>query len=479
MPAAEANFDGLVGPTHNYAGLSPGNLASQKHAGSVASPKTAALQGLAKAMRLSETGFVQHVLPPHERPNIRFLRRHGFGGSDDNAIIERAAREAPGLLSAACSASSMWAANAATVSPSADTADGRVHLTPANLAFNPHRCQEPRQSERILRAIFADEGRFCVHECLAMTPVMFDEGAANHTRLTGAGLGGHGGPGVELFVHGKDGLEHRSGVMEPTRLPPRQSADACFALARSHGLDESRTVFARQHPGAIDAGVFHNDVISVGNGNVLFVHERAYADQELVLAECREKLKRATGEDLVVIEVAEDDVTLDDCVTTYLFNSQLLTLPSGHGLDDEVEEDRADLGGKMMLFGPQECAEHSGVRDLVERIVADPANPIAEGVFIDVRESMRNGGGPACLRLRVVLTDEEQAALSGDTRLTHAKYGQLTGWVEKHYRDELAPGDLADPKLLIESRDALDELTRILGLGSVYPFQGAGPDTSG
>jgi len=32
---------------------------------------------------------------------------------------------------------------------------------------------------------------------------------------------------------------------------------------------------------------------------------------------------------------------------------------------------------------------------------------------------------------------------------------------------------LRDPQLLIESRTALDELTQILKIGSVYPFQQA------
>src|SRR5205823_13218009 len=129
MPAmAEINFDGIPGPTHNYAGLARGNLAAEKHARMVANPRAAALQGLAKMRALSARGIPQAVLPPHERPCVAALRALGFAGTD-NSILTRAAREAPQLLTACSSAAPMWAANAATVSASADTADRRVHFT--------------------------------------------------------------------------------------------------------------------------------------------------------------------------------------------------------------------------------------------------------------------------------------------------------------------------------------------------------------
>ena len=91
--------------------------------------------------------------------------------------------------------------------------------------------------------------------------------------------------------------------------------------------------------------------------------------------------------------------------------------------------------------------------------------------YLDVRESMRNGGGPACLRLRVPMTDAEAAALGASVLFTEALDAALTKWVQAHYRDRLLPSDLADPALAREGLAALDELTRILGLGSVYDFQ--------
>ncbi|HWU15518.1 MAG TPA: N-succinylarginine dihydrolase, partial [Caulobacter sp.] len=51
---------------------------------------------------------------------------------------------------------------------------------------------------------------------------------------------------------------------------------------------------------------------------------------------------------------------------------------------------------------------------------------------------------------------------------------RLNAWAERRYRDRLAPADLADPSLIVESREALDELTAILDLGGdFYPFQRA------
>ncbi len=453
MTTREANFDGIVGPTHNYAGLSPGNIASEANAGAESRPRDAALQGLAKAKRLADAGLDQYVLPPLARPDIAALRRIGFTGSDAQ-VLERAAREAPHALAAACSASAMWAANAATVSPSPDTADARVHLTPANLAFNRHRALEPAQTTAILRAIFADDQRFAVHDPLDPTPRLFDEGAANHTRLCAR----HGDPGVELFCFGRPagaGCDLDCGIR---KHPARQGEDASAAVARLHGV--RRAVFARQNPDAIDAGVFHNDVISVGNEDVLLLHEAAYDDNDAVIAALRD----AMGENpLTVFTVSADELSVDDAVKTYLFNSQLITLPENedHGI-------HPDGHGRMMLVAPSEVEEHAGAR--VDRLLAEV--PQVGGVaFVDVRESMRNGGGPACLRLRVAMNDAERAALRGRTRLDDALYDELVAWARTHYRETLHPEELGDPALLTESRDALEALSRILQLGSIYPFQ--------
>lgn len=267
--AFEVNFDGLVGPTHNYSGLAVGNVASMSHVGLVSNPKEGALQGLLKMKSLMDAGYVQGVLPPQQRPDVGALRDLGFSGSNSE-VLARAAKEAPQLLRAVCSASSMWTANAGTITPSVDAPDSRVHFTPANLQSSFHRYLEPQTTGRVLQAIFRDEQCFAHHPVLPATPAFSDEGAANHTRLCGE----YGEPGVHLFVYGRQAFgDVRSGEQEPKRYPARQTLEASQAVARQHGLTEAQTVFAQQHPDAIDAGVFHNDVIAVGNGPVLLYHE--------------------------------------------------------------------------------------------------------------------------------------------------------------------------------------------------------------
>ena len=438
----EFNFDGIPGPTHNYSGLATGNVASAHNAGLVANPREAALQGLAKMRALQSRGFPQAVLPPHERPFLPALRALGFAG-DDAAILRRAATEAPALLAACSSAAAMWVANAATVSPSADTADGRVHFTPANLAAHFHRSLEAPTTTAVLRAIFSDSARFAVHDPLPAAPQLGDEGAANHTRFAPDATA----PGVEFFVYGRHGF---GGGMAPTRYPARQTSDAFAAIARRHGLSPARTVFAQQNPAAIDAGVFHNDVIGVGQGSVLFCHERAYVDQRAVLAD----LAARVGPAFTPIVVHERDVGLTEAVATYLFNSQLLARPDG----------------RLLLVAPAECRENARVDVYLNALVAS-GGPIAEVLTFDLKQSMKNGGGPACLRLRVALSDNERAAVGANVFLDDTLASALEKWIRAHYRDRLVPADLADPLLLDESRRALDELSRLLRLGNVYPFQ--------
>jgi len=444
MKAFEVNFDGLVGPTHNYAGLSLGNVASLKNAEQPSNPKEAALQGLAKMKALTELGLKQAVLAPLERPDVFTLRRLGFSGSDEQ-VIRKAAAEAPKVYVATCSASSMWTANACTVAPSADTSDGRVHFTAANLANKFHRSIESPQTKRILQAIFSDEKHFVHHEPLPQGDHFGDEGAANHTRFCEQ----YGSQGVQFFVFGKYAFD--SSKPAPKRFPARQTFEASQAIARLHQLDPNKTIFAQQNPEVIDEGVFHNDVIAVGNRNCLFYHEKAFLNSEQVLAD----LQRAYGEHpLHFVMVPDAEVSVADAVASYLFNSQLVSLGDNH----------------MALIAPGECEENPRVKAYLDKLVASNT-PIKEVKIYDVKQSMQNGGGPACLRQRVVLNEAEIAAANQSVLMNESLYQTLCDWVNKHYRDRLSEADLADPQLLIESRTALDELTQILNLGSVYPFQ--------
>ena len=439
----EINFDGLPGPTHNYSGLATGNLASERFKSLASNPRAAALQGLAKMKALADRGFAQAVLPPPERPDLGELRALGFAGSDAQ-VLSRAARESPQLLAACSSAAAMWVANAATVSPSADTADGRVHFTPANLAAHFHRALEAPTTTRVLRAIFAEAKCFAVHDALPPTREFGDEGAANHTRFAIDPAAA----GIEFFVYGRAGFD--ASLPSPTRFAARQTREASEAIARRHGLSPERTIYAQQLPRAIDAGAFHNDVVAVGGGTVLFCHEHAYVDQEGVLT----ALAKKVGPAFSAVVVHDAEVSLERAVATYLFNSQLLARPEGG----------------LLLVAPSECAEDLAVASLLERLVSG-AGPIREVLTFDLKQSMQNGGGPACLRLRVSLTPTERDAIRTRVWLDEALYAELVAWVDRNYRDRLVPAELADPALLDESRRALDELSQLLGLGSIYPFQ--------
>lgn len=445
MSAKEINFDGLVGPTHNYTGLSWGNIASTSHAGLRSSPRKAALQGLEKMRTLMRLGLTQGILPPHERPHLATLTRLGFSGTPQD-MIKAAWKAAPPLLNTIMSASPMWTANAATVSPSADTSDGKVHFTPANLVAMAHRATEAPTTSRVLKAIFADPTRFVHHDPLPGHSQFGDEGAANHTRLGGD----YSDPGVELFVYGREALDPSKPA--PTQYPARQTLEASQAIARLHGLRASSTIFAQQHPDAIDAGVFHNDVIAVGNRNVLFFYEAAFLDSDALLEELSNRVEAFTP-----VKLAAQDVPIEDVVKSYLFNSQLISVPG--------EE-------KMCLIAPGEAKSTPSVAAYLDDLVAS-GGPIGDVHYMDLRESMQNGGGPACLRLRVVLTEQEESALGARVLLDDLLADEIEAWIKTHYRETLEPDDLHDPALMTESYAALDELTQILQIGTIYDFQKA------
>lgn len=445
MAGYELNLDGLVGLTHHYAGLSFGNEASTQHKNSLSNPKLAAKQGLLKMKALADLGYPQGVMPPQERPCLPALRQLGFSGSDWQ-VLSWVVRDAPRLLSAVSSASSMWTANAATVSPSADSADGRVHFTAANLNNKFHRAIEAETTSALLQRIFNHPHHFVHHQALPGVELFGDEGAANHNRLGGD----YDRPAVQVFVYGRQGMATGSA---PSRYPARQTLEASQAVARLHQLDTCRTFFLQQNPEVIDCGAFHNDVIAVSNQQVLFYHQQAFIGGKCAL----EPLRRQMGEmeyQLDAIQVPTERVSVADAVATYLFNSQLLRKNNG----------------KMLLVIPQESRDHAGVWRYLSELVAS-GGAIDEIKVFDLRESMRNGGGPACLRLRIALNETELKAVNPRVMMTPALFATLNNWVDRHYRDRLQLSDLADPQLLQEGRQALDELTQILDLGSVYHFQ--------
>ncbi len=438
---SEINFDGLIGPTHNYAGLSFGNLASQKHINTVSYPKQAALQGLEKMETLLNLGYKQGFLLPQERPRLDILKDLGFSGTDKE-IIRHVSKKSPELLAMTFSASSMWAANAATVTPSRDSADNRVHFTPANLLTTSHRIIEQNETLRCLETIFADKHYFEVHTPLLNHSEFADEGAANHTRL----CQNYNEKGIGIFVYGRDSTS------KTTRYPARQTLKASQAVARMHRTQNA--FFLQQNPIAIDAGAFHNDVVAVGNGPALFFHEDAFEPQKQ--NEIFTQLH--TLIDFKPIEVPRARVSLESAISSYLFNSQLLAAPNGNMAE-------------MRIISPTECREDAAVKQYLEELIENANQPIKHVHYVDVRQSMSNGGGPACLRLRVALSNEEEAAVNPIFLLDQEKIETLKSWVNENYRDELHTHELADPDFLDECYLTLNRLTEILDLGSYYNFQ--------
>ena len=438
-PSAEYNFDGIVGPTHNFAGLSPGNVASTESEGSVSSPRAAALEGLGKMRALHDLGVPGGVLPPHPRPSLRTLRALGFHGTDAEIVAKAAAVE-PILLRKVSSASAMWAANAATVAPSADTEDGKLHLVPANLTTMFHRAIEATTTRDVLRRIFSNTDRFVVHEPLPGTDAFSDEGAANHTRLATSKGRAH------VLAWGRLAFAKGSA---PVKYPARQTREASTAVARLLCLSESDCLFPQQDPNGIDGGAFHTDVLAVGHRHLLLAHALAFVDIESLERDLRARL----GDELRIVMAKNEELPIADAVAAYPFNSQVVTLPSG----------------ALAIVAPKESEANPRARAFLERVVSE--GDVEKVVYLDVRQSMKNGGGPACLRLRVSLSASEAKALGARVLFSPELEAILHDWIVRRYRDRLVPADLADPKLAVESFEAMDELTRILELGNVFDFQ--------
>jgi succinylarginine dihydrolase len=393
----EINFDGIIGPSHNYAGLSAGNLASANNAGAVSQPRAAALQGLEKMRANLRLGLAQGFFMPLDRPNRAWLA----GLSTDMASAE------PHIRAAAFSASAMWAANAATVSPAPDTADGKCHLSAANLLTMAHRSHEWTGTQAQLQLAFADPQHFVVHG--PVPPPYGDEGAANFMRLCPS----HGEAGLEIFVYGKSGGP----------FPARQHIESSKAIARAHGLNTERTLFIQQAEAAIAAGAFHNDVVAVANERVLFTHEQAFEEPEAAYAAIRAKMPEV---EIVIVPAAR--VSLSDAVQSYLFNAQLVTLPDG----------------EMALILPTEAQSNANVWGWLQEHVAGNG-PIRKLVPVDVRQSMANGGGPACLRLRVVA---DPVTVDQRFMADEGKLDRMAEVIAAHWPESISPDQLGDAALV-------------------------------
>ncbi len=430
----EIQLDGLVGPSHHYAGLSSGNIASAKNAASISNPREAALQGLKKMQYVASLGVPQMVMPPVMHEVFSLLRVYGFSGSEP-AMLEAAYQHAPSLLASVFSAASMWTANAATITASADSADGKVHVTPANLVSKLHRSQEVNHTAAMLKTLFPGE-QFVHHPAAPSSTGAGDEGAANHMRL----CKNYNESGINIFVYGME--DHQP--IENTCYFPRQHKAVCEMIARQHGWRDGQFFLLKQSPHAVDAGVFHNDVIALSSRNVMVYHARAYTPESLERLQEIELLGKAWP--LTLRCVSDDELSLEDAVATYFFNSQLVEV------DDAIH-----------IIAPSECEAHDKARILFDRLVQED-NPIANVSYLNLRESMKNGGGPACLRLRVPVTKDELACVYQPAIMNDALYGRLTSWVERHYRDRLTVKDLQDIGFYRETMEAAQALSEHMAL---------------
>lgn len=429
----ETQWDGLVGPTHHYAGLGHGNVASHKHALSVSNPRAAALQGLEKMRMVAELGIPQFIVPPPERPNNYFLQAVGL--DKYTGALEGFSSNEQRLISAAWSAAYIWRANMATVTPACDTIDGQLHITPANLLSTLHRPQEASENYLFLSKIF--QGNAVVHGALPSSMMLADEGAANHMRFSG----GYGQAGVQVWVYGRaQGLDVE---YLPKKFQARQTLEACQALARLHHVPSERIVFVKQTAEAIDAGVFHNDVIAMSNQNVLIYHEKAFDDVDVFLEDLRQKLAPIP---LNAFCISEQDLPLSDAVASYFFNSQLLGVANG----------------QMVVIAPSECLENKNAKAVFDRLLADENCPIQQVYYPELRESMKNGGGPACLRLRIEMDDEMVAKMPQNLRWTPQLHVKLNDFIQKNYPNHVEIKDVMREGFALECRSILQGLYGIL-----------------
>ncbi len=416
----EVQCDGLVGPSHHYGGLAQGNIASTKNKNIVSNPKKAALQGLEKMKFVASLGVKQIIIPPHPRPNMSFLQK--------------------GLISEAYSAANMWVANMATISPTPDTQDGGLHITPANLISNEHRKQEDDFSYKLLKKIFGEIAN--IHQPLRGELRLADEGAANHMRLCES----HGKSGVNIFVYGRE-FDNKQDIL-PVKYQPRQTKEAFCAISESHKLSDDNTVFIKQNPEAIDAGVFHNDVIAMSNENLLIYHEKAFVDSDAKIAEIKAKFGNS---ELNIMCISEKELPIAMAVKSYFFNSQILSLPNG----------------EMAIIAPKESEDIEITKKLFDKIISDSDNSVAEVHYFNLRESMQNGGGPACLRLRVVMNDDDFDEIPQEFIYTEKLHKILSNIIENKYPDYITANSLKNKNFIAICKNINLEIYKCFNIESL------------
>lgn len=409
----EVNFEGLPSPLHLYSGLGQGNFASKNNKGGKSYPQKAALQSLTKIKLLKSLGIKEYLIPPQNRLS--------------NLTINPKYFEQEEKLRQLISSSNMWVANAATMSPSLDCKDNKTHFTIANLLSNPHRALESDYTQRFFEKIFEDSN-INIHPPLRE----FDEGGANHTRLCPQ----YNSEGLEIFVYGFDDNPQISPIIRA-----RQSKKACEQIIENHQIKNHLII--KQNPEAIAKGVFHNDVISTGNLNFFMYHQKAFETN--AIEQIHHQYKKIFGHDLIDLEISE--LSIEDCVKSYIFNSQIVGSNS------------------MTMLAPAECKENQIIKDFIEKkIIQNPKIPINQVLFLDLEQSMQNGGGPACLRLRAVLKQEEINSIKAKIEFNDELFASLESWIEKYYPESFELNDLRDKDFLEQIQQAYKALDKMIEL---------------
>lgn len=408
----EVNIDSLIGPTHHYGGLAYGNEASMNSKNLMSNPKKAALQGLDKMALLEKLGVHQLIIPPQIRPDVMSLR---------DLFIDGICKD-QSLLSSIYSSSYMWMANAGHFTPGCDSLDKQAHFTVSNFASQCHRQFEIKGHQDILTSLFNDQ--VLMHPPISSG--FSDEGAANDIRLCSFDFK----EAISLFVYGRNADDEIT-----TFYPCRQTKEAYDVLCLTHRLQLDRVVFAKQHKEAINQGVFHNDVISVGHKNVFLCHEFAFENQDHVLEEVRGKFKKYVKEALYLHVIPNSIITLKECVKSYLFNSQLVDSNEG-----------------LVMIAPKQCEENSNIKIYIDTVLLKET-PIKKCFYVDLQESMRNGGGPACLRLKVVLSNDEYKVILSKYQVTPKRLTEIKDIVSDLYPENVTVESFEDSVFLQNIND--------------------------
>lgn len=404
----ELQIETLPSPLFAYGGLARGDLASMKHAHHPSAPKLALFQHLEKCQRLHELGISVALFPPHPRPLFSVLKKIGF----------EKAEQTPLRWLAACSSSSFhWTANSASVTPSKESLDGKLHISIANLSNRFHRSLEPNHTKELLDLLFQNVKNTVIHSPLPAGLLFGDEGSANQMRIEG---------GHTLFIYNE----------QPSHFPGRQTLEASEAIARRHQIPSEKTHFLRQNPLATDSGVFHNDLIAMASGPLLISHSAAFLDPLPSLP------------NLQHIQLTEIDFPLKHLVTSYLLNSQLVR--------------RKDQ--TLVWVAPALCEHHTPSRTLLGKL------PIDTLLFVDLSESLKGGGGAACQRLSCPLTEEEFKGLNHEFLYTETLHQELVEWGRRFYPEKLQIEKLRDQTVIQNAYEALEALSEYLPIPDSFLY---------